>query len=95
MLAECFPHPEGLLYFDLYWHLGQPAETTHVIKGEIQGEGPWKIDGHVINVLACHGTNHVLASQYQQWRDFLSTPQADYPPPPLVEAIARRLGAKI
>ncbi|NNF95598.1 MAG: hypothetical protein HKM94_01565, partial [Halobacteria archaeon] len=24
VIAEIFPHPEGLVYFELYWHLGQP-----------------------------------------------------------------------
>ena len=95
VIAECFPHPQGLLYFDLYWHLGQPAQTTHVLAGDIGGEGPWKIDGHILNVLGCHGTNHDLASQYQNWQDYLCSPQADYPPQPLIMAIARKLGASV
>jgi hypothetical protein len=43
----------------------------------------------------CHGTDHVLASQYQQWQDFLNSQQADYPQEPLIAAIARKLGASI
>lgn len=95
VIAECFPHPQGLLYFDLYWHLGQPSETTHVLPGEIKGEGPWKIGGHILNVLGCHGTNHELASHYQHWQNFLNSAQAEYPPAPLIDAIARKLGATV
>ena len=60
VIAEIFPHPEGLVYFDLYWHLGQPEETIHLVKGTVRGEGPWRIGEHVINVLGCHGTNAQL-----------------------------------
>ena len=27
VIAEIFPHPNGLVYFELYWHLGQPDEN--------------------------------------------------------------------
>lgn len=94
VLAAIFPHPNGMLYFDLYWHLGQPEETIHLIEGTLSGEGPWKIGDYVINVLGCHGTNAELASDYQQWQTYLQT-AADYPPPPLIAAIARRMGAII
>lgn len=94
-MAECFPHPQGLLYFDLYWHLGPPAATTHILQGVIKGEGPWKIDGTVVMVLGCQGTHPALASQYQQWQTYLASAAADYPPPPLVAAIARKLGASV
>ncbi len=95
VIAEIFPHPEGLIYFDLYWHLEQPEEVMHVVKGSLKGEGPWKIGEHVINVLGCQGTNAVLASAHQQWQTYLQSAEDDYPPPPLVAAIARRLGAII
>ena len=95
VIAEMFPHPEGLVYFELYWHLGQPEETIHLVKGMVRGEGPWKIGEHVINVLGCHGTNAQLAGAFQQWQTYLQTNEDDYPPPPLVAAIAKRLGAII
>ena len=94
VIAEIFPHPNGLVYFDLYWYLGQPDETIHLVEGKLSGEGPWKIGEYVINVLGCHGTNAELATAYQQWQTYLQTAD-DYPPPPLVVAIARRMGAII
>ncbi|MFP3874668.1 MAG: hypothetical protein ACLFQT_04900 [Thiohalophilus sp.] len=93
VIAHHFPHPKGLLYFDLYWHEGQPWKQTHVIEGEVTGEGPWKIGDHVINVLGCHGTNSDLAMQYEQWQSYIQRPDADYPPEPLIAAIAKKLGA--
>ncbi len=93
ILAELFPHPKGILYFDLYWHLGQPEETIHLIEGTLSGEGPWKIGDFVINVLGCHGTNADLATSYQQWQTYLQSTAGDYPPAPLIAAIARRMGA--
>ena len=95
VIAACFPLPQGLLYFDLYWHLGKVTETTHILTGDLLGDGPWKIDGHILNVLGCHGTNAELANAYQQWSTYLDTAQADYPPEPLIAAIARKLGATV
>jgi hypothetical protein len=95
VIAHHFPHSRGMLYFDLYWHLGQPEQLTHVIEGEVTGEGPWKIGEHVINILGCHGTNSDLAMQFEQWQTFLHRADANYPPEPLIVAIARKLGASI
>lgn len=95
VIAEIFPHPNGLVYFDLYWHLGQPDENFHLVEGTLSGEGPWKIGGYVINVLGCHGTNAELATAYQQWQTYLQTTADDYPPSELVAAIARHMGAII
>jgi hypothetical protein len=95
VVAEIFPHPNGVVYFDVYWHLGQPEETIHLVEGTLSGEGPWKIGEYVINVLGCHGTNAQLATAYQQWQTYLQTAAENYPPAPLVAAIARRMGAVI
>jgi len=95
VIAAIFPHSKGLVYFDLYWHLGEPTETIHLVEGTLSGEGPWKIGGYVINILGCHGTNADLATAYQQWQTYLQTTADDYPPPPLQAAIARRMGALI
>ena len=75
--------------------LGHPSETIHIINGKLHGDGPWKIDGHILNILGCHGTNAELANVYQQWQTYLNSAQADYPPGPLIAAIARKLGATV
>lgn len=91
VIAELFPHPDGLIYFELNWHLGQPEETIHIINGELEGEGPWKIDGNVINILGCQGCDSTLALQYQDWQHYLQTASDEYPPKELIEAIVRKL----
>ena len=94
VIAHHFKHAKGLLYFDLYWHLGQPQDTIHIVEGEVKGDGPWKIGEYVINVLGCHGTNSELATRYEQWQTFLQQAEADYPAEGLIHAIARKLGAQ-
>lgn len=92
VIAELFPHPQGLVVFDLYWHLGDPRQTIHVLTGDLRGDGPWKIGEAIVYVLGCQGTDPALVSEYAAWRRYLET-TSDYPPPPLIAAIARRFGA--
>jgi len=91
LIAELFPHPEGLIYFDINWHQGHPDETIHVLRGELTGEGPWKIADHVIHLLGCQGCDAKLALAYQDWLGYLQTASDEYPPRELIEAIARKL----
>ncbi len=93
VLAERFPHPRGLLYFDLFWHLGDLAQTVHLIEGAIRGYGPWKIGEAVVRVLGCHGTDAELAADYAQWVLYLNECAAEYPPRAMINAIARAQGA--
>lgn len=96
VLAACFPHPVGLLYFDTFWHLSTPDQAAHLIRGELVGDGPWKIGGCVITVLGCHNTDPDLAEPFARWRDYLQGPGGvDYPPRAQIRDIARRLGAKV
>jgi len=93
LLAEIYRHPKGLLCFDIYWHLKEPDEGIHLIKGWIEGEGPWKISGHIIKVLACHGTNACLADDFTEWRNYRLSNPGEYPPQPMIDSIAMKLGA--
>ncbi|MCU0833548.1 MAG: hypothetical protein MUC77_03795 [Chromatiaceae bacterium] len=95
VIAACFPHPLGLLYLDIFWHLSTPDQAAHLIRGEPSGEGPWKIGGCVLTVLGCHHTDPELAEPFARWREYLETQGADYPPPEQIRAIARRLGAAV
>ncbi len=93
LLAEIYKHPKGLLYFEPFWHLKEPEEGIHLIKGWVSGEGPWKISDYIIKVLACYGTDACLASDFAQWQDYRMAAGGEYPPPPLIDAIATKLGA--
>lgn len=91
VIAELFAHPDGLVYFEINWHLGQPDETIHVLHGELTGEGPWKIADHVIHLLGCQGCDANLALLYQDWQSYLQTAMDEYPPRELIAAIARKV----
>ncbi len=72
IIAECYPHPHGLVYIDLYWNelIINSNACIHLIEAELKGEGPWKIANNVIHVLGCFGTNAQLASEYANWIDY-------------------------
>jgi len=93
--AELFPHPDGIVYFELFWNLRDPDEAVHVVRGPLKGEGPWKVGDCVIRVLGCHGTDGDLARQFDQWRQYRTERAETYPQRPFIEAIARRLGAQV
>jgi hypothetical protein len=93
VMVERFPHPNGLVYFEPFWHLGDARQTVHRVEGPVTGDGPWKIGKCVVQVLGCHGTDHCLATDFESWRQYLIENPDEYPPRQLVEAIARRLGA--
>ncbi|MDD3450374.1 MAG: hypothetical protein PHF72_15270, partial [Gammaproteobacteria bacterium] len=92
VIAECFRHPRGLLWFETGWHRGDPDRTIHLAEGEVRGEGPWRIGDHIVQVLGCQGSDPELAAAHSRWRMEIEH-GGDYPPPPLVAAIARRRGA--
>ena len=72
IMAAVYPHPQGLLYFDLFWDIIEQSHglkyATHIIEGSIRGEGPWKIGNHVIQILGCQGSEPELAQLFSQWQ---------------------------
>jgi hypothetical protein len=94
VMAEHFPHPRGLVYFDLFWHLGNPHLGV-LVEGIIKGDGPWKIGDAVVRVLGCHGTDGALARRFGEWRLYLTENAGIYPPRTEIEAIACRHGALV
>ncbi len=95
LIAELYKHPKGILVFDAYWHLKTADESIHLIKGWLEGDGPWKISGHVIKVLACHGTNACLADDFNQWQTYRLSNPGEYPPQPMIDSIVAKLGGLI
>jgi hypothetical protein len=93
--AEIFPHPDGLVYFELFWNLRTVDEAVHRVMGPLKGEGPWKIGDAVVRVLGCHGTDGPLAHQFDQWRTYRLERAGTYPARAFIEAIARRMGAMV
>lgn len=93
VVAACFPHPLGVLYLDLFWHLNSPAESAHLLRGELSGDGPWRVGDARIRVLGCNHTDPHLMDQYGPWQAYLENDDGQYPPPAQVREIAARLGA--
>jgi hypothetical protein len=92
VVAACFPHPQGLLYLDLFWHQRSPDEAAHLLHGSLRGEGPWRIGDARIRVLGCHNTDPHLQDQYLPWKQYLEQFGDEYPPRAQILEIARRLG---
>lgn len=95
VVAACFPHPLGVLYLDLFWHQRSPAEAAHLLRGELRGDGPWRVGDAVIRTLGCHGTDPHLQDQFSPWRSYLEQHGDAYPPHAQILEIARRLGAAV
>lgn len=95
VMAERFAHSRGLVYFDLFWNLGNPYKGVHVVEGIIKGDGPWKIGDAVVRVLGCHGTDGALARRFDEWCAYLNENGETYPSRTEIEAIARLHGAII
>lgn len=93
LIAAGFTHPLGLLYFDLYWHLSTPRESAHLVRGELRGDGPWRIGDTRLRPLGCHNTDPHLQDTFAGWQDYLQTHADSYPPREQIIEIARRLGA--
>ncbi|HID44859.1 MAG TPA: hypothetical protein EYP34_03775 [Chromatiaceae bacterium] len=95
VIARAFPHPQGVVYLDLFWHLSGPAEAAHLIRGKLHGEGPWRVGDATIRVLGCANTDPGLQEAYIPWRDYLNQHPDEYPPEEQIRDIARRLGCSI
>lgn len=101
VMAEYFRHPQGLLYFDLFWTDFLDVDYTpyklepavHLVKGEYRGEGPWKVGDAVISVLGCHGCDPRLASEFASWQSFLQMSADSYPRAEDMQRIAQHYGA--
>ncbi len=92
IMAEYFRHPEGIVFFDVFWNL-QPEQSIHIVKGEHKGEGPWKVGDAVISVLGCHGCDADLATQFSEWQTYLQMCADDYPNEDQIRSIALEYGA--
>ncbi|WP_293648626.1 hypothetical protein [Thiolapillus sp.] len=95
VVARAFPHPLGIVYLDLFWHLSRPDDAAHLIRGELRGNGPWRVGDASIRVLGCGTTDPLLQAEYIPWRDYLNEHPGEYPPEAQILTIARRLGCII
>jgi len=95
ILMEFFPHPRGLLGFEIFWEQAADAsDLIRVYEGELKGEGPWKVGDAVLTVLGCHGTDAELASLFADWK-MQREMGVEYPSEEEVIHLARSHGAMV
>ena len=95
IIIEKFRHREGLLFFEPFWHIHGLDRCVHLVRGELTGEGPWKIAGHIITVTGCHGSDPDMATQVSEWQAFLGMTDQRYPAAEEIRYLAQKLGATI
>jgi len=93
LIIHHYQHAEGLLYFEPWWHTKDLSEGVHLITGTISGDGPWKINDHVITVTGCHGSDFDMASLLVEWQQYLAIPGQAYPEIEKINYLAKKLGA--
>jgi hypothetical protein len=92
VMAEKYPHPEGLVFFDLYW-LENDTPAVHVIKGDIKGEGPWKVGDAIVRVLSCGDT--ALSMHWNNWQQEVLAVPGKYHDDAAKIQLARQHGASV
>lgn len=95
LMAEKFPHPRGLLYFEPFWHQDPDGGLIHLVEGPLKGDGPWKAGDCVITVAGCQGSDPELAIAFAQWQAFLQDCGGEYAEPEAILAAARARGASV
>ncbi len=79
IMVTRLPYNNGLLYLPTFWTDMPPQQALRYVPGPVTGDGPWKVGNAIITVLACHGTDAVLANDYSCWQSRLMEPGYDYP----------------
>ena len=95
IIIEKFLHKEGIIFFEPFWHINGLNSSVHLIRGELKGEGPWKIGQHVIMVTGCEGSDPEMAQKVTEWQTYLNIPQQEYPNDMQIKTLAKKLGALV
>lgn len=90
MAVEIYPHPDGVIYFEPFWHQSDNPSPKLLI-GELRGEGPWKVGDTVITVLGCHGTDPELAHIFNEWQWFTQSGGPGYPSQDVVDNLVDQI----
>lgn len=95
IMVAYYPHKEGLVFLEPFWQDKTQAQKTTVIKGELKGDGPWKIADAVISLVGCQGTDPDLAQLLSQWENHVQEVGPDYYKVEDIRSLARAAGALI
>ena len=83
-------HTHGLVYFRAFWDSLPATAGILLVRGEIRGDGPWKVGDAVVTVLGCHGSHPEYAAEYADWQWHLAQRGTDYPGNEQLAELARQ-----
>jgi hypothetical protein len=69
IMVERIPYRDGLLFLPAFWTDAGIEKALRFVPGPIEGDGPWKVGGAIVTVLACHGTDAALATEFSAWQN--------------------------
>jgi hypothetical protein len=79
VMVACFRHPQGLLYFRLFWEQLPATERVWLVSGDIKSDGPWKVGDAVVTMPGCQGTHPQLDVEFADWKFHLELQDEHYP----------------
>ena len=91
VIENLFEHPQGVLYFELFWEK-DPQHSIHLIKGNITGDGPWKVGECSFHILGCNHTHPQMCEMHSFWQQQRLQDPAQFRSAEVVE-IALKKGA--
>lgn len=92
VMVDYLPHAGGMVYFRPFWDRLEHAEGLQFVRGELRGDGPWKVGDAVVTVLGCHGSNPEEAAAFAEWQVYRQQLGAQYPDRPQLQRIAAAAG---
>ena len=95
IMVHRIPYNDGLLFLPPFWLDSGPEEAMRYVAGPIKGDGPWKVGDAVVTVLACHGTDAVLANEFSCWQTRLMEMGDAYPDQDDIEQLMKTHAAGV
>ena len=93
VMVERLPHVDGLVYFLPFWNRLPAREGIRFVRGEVRGEGPWKVGEAVVTVLGCQGTHPQQAAEFAEWQAYREQLAAEYPDADELQRLAEASGS--
>ena len=66
VISEGFIVGEGVVFYDVFWH-ETSSHPLHFIKGEVSGQGPWKVGDLTIEIVE---DEFLFQADWKSWLRF-------------------------
>jgi hypothetical protein len=90
-----YPHAQGMVFLEPFWEQKADGQKALVVKGDVKGDGPWRVGNAVFSLVGCQGTDPDLAQLLAEWEFHLQSVGAEYYEPEQIRELAREYGALI